>query len=341
MIAMPGNMTRNQGDLDRWLGIPGLRRSLCCSTGKIFTNLNVELIHGTTNDLRLPSGFDVYVLGFFAEKPDPGWFYRWYQKYPKANWILLSDLDLGDISRQPRIETCRLLHWNWFIGQAKAGTRVTEHVPKYKISSFSHDTTQYRYFITAHLWSKPEALVKWHNEQSLHDHDFFFDIQDRPKLRALIDLKNDIRASTDVYKNFSYVDSVVNCINETIDISWSPDVGKWPSPFMSDKTWQPLIQGNALIFSCQHGIKETLEHAGFRFEYPWSQAYASVPGDLDRLEALLDTLDEILSMPMSQLISGVKHSVEHNQRLIFSDQLQEYIKTVNLQGLSKLRKLLT
>ena len=138
----------------------------------------------------------------------------------------------------------------------------------------------------------------------------------------------------------AYNCALVNCINETKDVSWVEGFGDSPGPYLTEKTWKPLYSGAAIVFTGQLNTKRVLEEAGFKFDYPWCNKYADIPGDLERLEKIIELLDDISQMSFDEILNGIKASCEHNKNHLTSNNLKNYIDNVNTIGLQKLEKIL-
>ena len=96
------------------------------------------------------------------------------------------------------------------------------------------------------------------------------------------------------------------------------------------------MAGCALLFAGPYGIESRLEQAGFAFNYPWSNDYDQCARDLERLEQIIATIDIILGMSHSDIISGIRESVEYNQSLFATDDFNIYVQHVNQKGIDEI-----
>ena len=346
----PTNVNPKNYNIDDVLGIPGLTSLLLTRISpNTYCNLNI-CINGLGK--TIPNGYNRYILGFWFEVFDEDTFMQVYNNNPQAEFIILTDLAANDLSKFSRCSVVNLYHWKWFLMQY----RETVMLPrKYKISSLSNRVTEFRAFVTLKLLNCADALVTW-NAHFIDgvNVDYIFSPTGRQKRDSFLKNIEQLRyaINAEQFKNDpeqaikssaahpAYSESLVNSINETKDISWSPDIGILPGPYMTEKTWKPLMNGNALLFTGQFNTCKTLTDLGFVFDYPWSNTYDDLPGDLDRLELIFDTIDQILGMTHLSIERGIKHSVDYNQNYIRSKELVQIIDQCNESGLAQLKTIL-
>ena len=333
-------------NIDDILKISGLHGVLQGTNAYLLLNVCVN----TYKREPLPSGYDTYILGFWHEVFDEEWFLSNYETHKDSEFIILGDFLSNGLDNFDRAKFVRLLHWKYYTESVTQPT-IDWSNKKYKISSLSYYVTQFRYFITSALLDKPDVLISWHNEdRSYGNYKYIFEKTGYPRRDRLLKFRERLKEKIEIdsicndpeynYKQSvlipAYSLSLVNCINETKDISWVDDFGYSPGPYLTEKTWKPLHTGVALIFTGQPQTKSVLEAAGFTFDYPWSNSYADIPGDLEKLEKIIETTDIITQMPFDEILKGVQTSCEHNKDHLFSDSLKNYIDSINKSGLEEL-----
>lgn len=336
------------GPIDDTVYITGLQ-SILQKQKNAYVRCNIRTSVDPTN---LPDGYDLYILGWWHEVFDDQWFLNNYNKH--AQFIILGDFLPNSLKAFENVTFIRLLHWRYFTTNI-IPPKIDWNLRTIKISSLSYYINTYRFFITASLLQKENTLVSWHNKQRVHTNSVY---NVNPTGRESIDklmvqkdqlclprvLDHFIPDPVDDYHNSihlpAYRNTLVNCINESTDVSWTQRFGTLPGPYITEKTWKSLLNGVAIIFSGQYNIRRVLEQAGFVFDYPWSNDYADVPGDLDRLEKILHLLDTICEMTVDEIKIGVKESCEYNQAHMFSSAFNSYVNETNSRGLSELEKAL-
>jgi hypothetical protein len=344
----PVNIDPRNKNIDDWLGIKSLSNLVASKIDSdTYCNFNI-CVNGLGREI--PKGYDRYILGFWFEIFDENIFVKTYNENPTAEFIVLTDLQPNDLAKFDRCKIINLFHWKWFVKQIS----IEPKIYKYKISSLSNRVNEYRAFVTLKLLDKKDVIVTW-NARYMKDInvDYIFSQAGRPKRDNLIKnidqlklpinqeiFENDPQVSYNNGLHPAYAQTLVNSINETKDVCWHVDIGILPGPYLSEKTWKPLLYGNALLFTGQFNSCKTLSDLGFSFDYPWSNLYDSLPGDLDRLEIILDTIDEILGLSYSQIENGIKDSVAHNQNFMISKKIVNTIDQRNECGLDQLTKIL-
>lgn len=339
-------------DLDSILFIPGLCSVLKNIKSDSFVLLNV-CVNGLKRD-TLPENYNTYVLGFWHEVFDDDWFHTVYNKHKNAEFIIMGDFHPNDLEKLERVKFVRLLHWNHWV-KFSHHQPIDWNVKKFKISSLSNYITEFRFFVTAALLDKKDVVFSWHNQQrSFGNFDYILKKTGYPLRDKLLENKSRLQETFEI-DNFNFNDpersikksigdtayknSLINCMNETKDVSWTENLGYSPGPYLTEKTWKPLLNGNAFIFSGQFGVKNILEQAGFVFDYPWNSAYSDIPGDLERLEKIIETIEIIDSMNFEDIKTYIMQSCEHNIKHFISNDYINYIKNINIAGLEKLTEL--
>jgi hypothetical protein len=347
----PTNIDVRTQNIDTVLDIPGISNLIAQKiSADTFCNLNV---FSGLNQTIAPNGFDRYVLGFWHEVFDENIFLDLYNNNPQSEFIILTDMSQNDLTNFKRCKYVQLFHWNTFLNFTL--TRTDSLLKKYKISSLSNRVNEYKFFVTAKLLNSNDTFLTWNaNYLKNVSYDYIFSPAGWPQRDSLLVYQsllkepinqqrfvNDpVKSIRDSATNTAYTESLINLINETKDNSWHQNFGKLPGPYITEKTWKPLLRGNALLFSSQCDVKSSLEKFGFNFDYPWSNQYSTVCEDLERLDLLLNLIDQILDMSMQDITQGIEESIKHNQNLIVSGQLQKKINAVNCQGLDILADIL-
>lgn len=349
------NITTPQ-NVDSMIFTSGLESTLNKAKKDAFFCLNL-----CVNRLKfdtLPAGFDLYILSFWEEVFDDEWFLQVYNTHSNAEFIILGSFyHPGDFTKYNRVKFFSIFDYKWFPNQIENKPEINWDNKKYKISSLSYYVNETRYFITASLLDSHDALFSWHNQfRTLSPFEYIFQPTGNPLRDSLLSkksrLENVYSIDTFTYNetvnnlvsastNPAYSQCVVNCINETKDVSWQENFGVCPGPYFTEKTWKSLYNGCALIFSGQAKTKSTLEELGFNFDYPWNNDYSEWIGDLDRIEAMIQLIFDILDMPMEELINGVKDSCMFNQNHFFNGDFSKKIDAINNESIAMLDKYLS
>lgn len=330
-------------------GIPGLKQILNKINNKdTFILFNVFLQNYPVIDF--PSNRELYVLLYTHELFVQDDFLRIYRENVNSQFIILGDFYFNDLANLDRVKCIRLCTWNIITKNIKVSP-VDWNNKTIRISSLSHYVTQYRYFITCLLQDKTDCLLSWHNKKRTRGTDRHINVKTGHPLKdSLVDTLEVNKNDETFFNNYlldadiiedsknipAYKNSLINCTNETTDVSRGDVIGRLPTPYITEKTWKPLCYGNALIFSGHPGTRQRLEEAGFIFDYPWDNSYDDVIGDLDRLEHLLQVVQNICSMDFDFILHSIKESCEYNIQHVKSQSLVQHINSINDKGLEML-----
>jgi len=339
--------------MDKVLGfeITDIINSKCSEDTYVLLNVCFNSLRN--QNISIPSGYNRYILGFWFEVFEEDSFLQLYNNNPNSEFIILTDLDAKAFDPLDRCRVINFYHYKWYT-ENMIVSPVDWKGKKYKLSSLSNRITEFRYYITAKLLNSQDVYLTWNLYDIGADINYIFDPAGSLKRDELLKKTKDRlkeKINSEIFQNDpisnmqsgshpAYSLSLVNCINETKDVSWTPNFGISPAPYLTEKTWKPLFFGNALIFSGQANTKSHLEKIGFKFNYPWPNHYDSQIGDLERLETILDTIDLILKLDLDEIAVGIRESVEHNQHIILDKILIKWVNCQNNGGLEILDKVL-
>lgn len=329
---------------------PGLCRALdTWNPNTTYILLNISFYQRPR--IPIPSGKQTYIFSFYIDPFDTRWFTEIYQCNPDSEFIVLASGNPGDLANMPRVKFVPIYFDRvWISANKSHGQQPMIPVQKRDlyIGAMSARVNEYKYYITAKLLEyQTQCLIRWNLSFKLNPIDnFIFEQTGRPQRDRLLAqyqevLKHPINMekfdnsplSNSLTTHPAYTQCLINSINESRCIGWEPDFGDLPGPFITEKTYKAISSGTAVLFVGQHGMIPYLRNFGFDFSYPWSNYYDSVPGDLDRLELLLDQIDCIMHMPLSHIQEGIHSSVENNYKLFWSGAVEDYINSANSQTL--------
>jgi hypothetical protein len=306
----------------------------------------------------IPNGKDLYVFSWLFEPFNDIWFLNIYNQNPQAEFIILSDFEPNSFEQLERVNFFQVNHHStWINAMCYKNTRpINTNLSnrKYKLSSLSSRLNEFKFFITAKLYNKknPQTLYTWNRGFEIrNDDDFVFTHKNYSHADSLLIhsefLKNN-KINSELFKNTpldnscfnhaAYLDTVINSINETQSLSSTPEFGKLPTPYITEKTWKPLFAGNAILFTGQAGLKTRLESWGFIFDYVWAQDYDDSFNDNQRLEVILTQINWILEIPLGDLARLSQSSVDHNLELAWSGNLTKNFKYQNENTIGLLQK---
>jgi hypothetical protein len=310
-------------------------------------NANVcYLVNIQSNTAVVPNNKDLYILGWFFEPFDDKWFLDIYYKNPCAEFVILTDLYSNDFVNLDRVNVYCLYHYSTWFNAIKQMNSCPAKKPLskrlYKISALSSRLSEFKFFITAKLLDKDDdsTFFTWNRGfKSRNVDDFIFEYSGHTYLNKLIDKHAKTLQSSSInpqkwsnsplencfFGHTAYNEAIINCLNESQSLSFTPEFGLLPVPYMTEKTWKPLFAGNAVLFSSHALAKKRLEEFGFQFQYPWAQNFDSEVTDMNRYNTILNHIDWILSLDKTTLAHMCQDSVDHNIELSWSDCLDKQI----------------
>jgi hypothetical protein len=140
-------------------------------------------------------------------------------------------------------------------------------------------------------------------------------------LDVTIDLPNDDRIPGS-YNNAAYQNSAVNFTQESYHYSLMCENERTyiqPGPFLTEKTWKCIVSKTAFIPVGQYLSYEWLRQMGMTFDYgELDLSFDQDPGNLTRLEKIVELCHEINRWSAQDLFAMTKDSTEHNYEHVMS-----------------------
>jgi hypothetical protein len=319
-------------------------------------------------NLIVPEGFfDTYVFSWHVENWDHTWLKEFCENHKDSKVVIISEFPLVDNYYDIPNLKCLVHHaWGIIINDVLSFD-TSKYIPSLKrskkLSSLVNKPSYFKALITAHI-------LKNHNNSSLV---FSWNINQRNEICGSLQLLNESLSprleliplieyyhsnlknkkfkldndSFDISKityfsrlngyfcdNVPFTDCLVNITNETYSQSCVNEIN-FPGPFITEKTWKPLLGGCALSSQGPCDTYNYLEKFGFIFEYPWNLSYDKIPGDIDRFLTYLEVVDHIFNIDHDELSRDIEHSCHYNYYHIRSTKFQNIIRDLNSQHLSE------
>ena len=309
----------------------------------------------------LPESYTKYFLSFHTEYLHLEWVIEQAKKvYPKKI-ILATDYEIIPSDYWPNNITT--IQWITVHKQIDLLLHITSTVdgiikPKYKISSLSFRVSQYKKFITAYLlkhFAKNDMILTYHNNLGkIEDHhgyppEFsFLDGLDIDHLtKTLINFDDNFSGSVGPvgngnWINDAYRDALINLTNESFHYSGTifnnkPDY--WPGPYITEKTFKPLLAGRPLLAVGQYQTYEYLTRLGFDVNFGFDRSYDQDPGDLTRIGKIFKLLDAINQTTIDKLFDSSVEAVKFNLEWIQSGNFYQHCQDINNKNQNFLKNL--
>jgi len=300
----------------------------------------------------LPPGHDCYVVSFHLEAVDIDWIKRQCEKI-SAPIILLSDSNYYDWKMPKNLKCYTWYYWHFQLD------KILEWYPdlpkkniQYKSSAICNRLTQSKILVITKLLENPNSqsltrLSTWLENKNLH----FNTKIGRPNIDGLTEIFwkkyfgkeikiDNFDNNIDNHQKYtanplvSYLqEAAIHFTNESFHYSYHQDQDQhyiYPGPFLTEKTLKCLIAETGFISVGQFDTYNTLSKLGLKFNYnnintSWDQ----IPGDLDRLEKILELVDSISSMESQEIFDNTVDSSRHNREYIVSGQFAKNCDMVN------------
>lgn len=310
--------------------------------------------------LTTPTEYETYVIHTGTEYLDWQWLSRFCEFHKSSQVVLLSPFD------QPlyHCDNLQLLEYHlWpqileFYVQETNPRRVSLDDRQYKLSSLSNRINEARSYICAYLlqnFNREEFVISWRGVLGKKEDLYFLEpcgIERIDKLKNYIAtelitrrIELDLDFPNNPLSNLSsdwlpYNNCVINCSNESVSVSHFHENDQdhiMPGPYLTEKTWKPLMSGTALLPIGQYQTYKHLEKFGFKFNYPWNKEFDNRPEDFVRFDLVLDCLDFISATHCKDLDMSTKESRNYNQNHIFDGGFSKIGKSINESHIESFR----
>lgn len=322
--------------------------------GKTFFLINVNwLIPSPGSIIQIPDGYDRYVFSFHVESWYHSWLKEFCESHPNQEIVVISEYPPNEkYYPLPNLKVLVFHCWWWLIPKVlKYDKNVFVPVENrsYHLSSLVNKPSFFKALTTAYLMRHNQVdrvTMSWNINDlqeicgSLNFLDLSYNYPDEiddliryyhktlKNLSIRLDQFNNTRFSNFFCQIPQYTQTLVNVTNETYQTTISGGA-VMPGPFITEKTWKPLLSGSALLPQSMPFTYRYLENFGFQFDYPWDREFDLVESDFDRYIRLLRTIDKILEMDFRDLAISVRNSNLHNFEHIRSVGFIERIKSIN------------
>jgi hypothetical protein len=304
---------------------------------------------------KLPKSRSLYLLTFHLEQMDVEFVKHIATANPHSQILVITDNTTAHSDWWPG--NCEFLSWITWHRQLEQivglyGIASQPNQPTHQLSSLCFRTDQFKHYVTGYLLQHAkldQCIISYH---AWHQHRYFFTPTGRPQLDSVLTYMENTQPRItvddfDASKNYpmancdwrvnAYTNAAINFTNEGFHYSYTIKDGcdfYWPGPYVTEKTWKPLLAGCAFVSVGQAQIYQYFSELGLQFDYGLDLSYDKETRDLDRLQMILSVIDNTLSMTVNELQTQTAASTKHNLDWIASGKFSAQCQNRNKQSLA-------
>jgi hypothetical protein len=307
----------------------------------------------------MPNDADTYVFSNHFENWDHSWLDQFCVEHPNQQIIAIGEYPV--LPKHKNLKTlvysCQHLLIPDILKNFQNNYKFNSS-RKYRLSSLCNKPSLTKIFSTAYLlknfYPKDDLLLSWNknlNKEICGSVDYVNKINHSDIINNLAEyyqtsMKEKVISYDDFnpgpcdvwnFDNVAYGDCVVNLTNETFAQSQRNEE-IIPGPYLSEKSWKPMLGGTGLIPVGQPGVYTYFKNLGFNVDYPWPCEFDNILGDFDRLVELFKTIDWVFSNDYLDNFSKIMYINKHNYEHIRSDKFVKLLTHKNQQNLDNFFK---
>lgn len=327
---------------------------------KIWICFNIQ----HTSNISFPQASEKVVITYHTEYLKHNDLLQFFLNNPDTQFLFLSDWEQNsDSIPWPQNVTCvRWLTWHHQLDRImdNYGVNVAITRPDHKISSLSFQHEFHKAAVTAYLlktFPAHDMILSWWNARSAGrlyylDPGYFLpsaiaDLVLDPHFQDIkcIALDSFINHSINnsAWSHPAYLRCLFNCTNESIynDICMIGDTAyKLPWPYLTEKTWKPLLAGCAVLPVGQSGSLQSLSKLGLDF-MPLMMEIDRTDTEFDRILAVWQVIEYINNHSIDDLFDLTKASTLHNLSWIRQGHFFQQCQLSNDLAKSKIQDWIT
>lgn len=325
---------------------------------KVFLGINLRW-----PKFDLPINYQQYFLSWHTEQFDLQWAReQCLRVYPHS--VMIANDGIVDPTIFPdNVEFVQWITWGEQLTQLvnEFGICSDPTLPKYKISSLSFRISQYKNYVTAYLLQHAdpnELVLTYHNQlgkpEDLHGYpsgcpwldalDFLLLKPTWINFQDNFDWAKNTPVANGNWQSVPYRSALVNCTNESFHYSSSQYNGQsfiYPAPYLTEKTWKPLLASRPFLSVGQYNINKTLRELGLSTKFGFPEDFDSDSGDLTRIRSIFQTIDVILKTSTKDLYEQSYDAVTHNAQIIKNGEFASICSKKNEQARGRIQDFLS
>lgn len=307
------------------------------------------------NPNKIPTDkFKKFVISYHTEYFDHSLMREFFKDNPNCSFIFINDSIVQNFWPS-NVTTLRWVTWGQQLKVAVKHHSISTGLPepKYKLSSLSNRHEFHKAAITAFLLERCNAsdmILSWNNwcpDEPYYKSGMYIPKSIQHYLNGKFKTVDAIKL--DKFKNLplpngnwqhpAYIDCAINITNESVFNSQAEvdnNCVDLPAPYLTEKTWKPLLASRPFIPVGQVNTLRALEELGFIFNYGLDLSFDSTIPDFERITKIYKCLEQIIETDVSKLYSQTKDSTTHNLEHIRSGNFNSQCNIANQETLEKI-----
>ena len=316
--------------------------------------LNVQML----NQVSIPTDqYKKIVISYHTEYFDTYELCNFFVDNADCKFLLLHD-GVPETAWPDNVVSIQWISWGQQLDVAIASNGISDSVmPATKlISSLSNRHEFHKAAVTAFVqkyFVPDQYVLSWHDSRRGNiyylDPDFFMPVEIQnlvldPEFQHQLPIKLDMNFNQSPVANSNwqhpaYTACAINLTNESVYNS-SGMIDQQPSPlsgpYLTEKTWKPLLAGRPFIPVGQKNTVQSLEQLGLTFDWGIDLEFDQISQDFDRMLGLYQCLERLTTLTPDAMIEESKASCEHNLEWIRSGNFRRSCNQANLAQVEKI-----
>jgi hypothetical protein len=318
--------------------------------------LNVQLL----NKVNIPTNqFKKIAISFHTEYFNTHDLYNFFNENSDCKFLLLHD-GVAETAWPSNVTGVQWISWGQQLDVAIEAHGISNSVMPAKkiISSLSNRHEFHKAAVTAFVqkyFAIEQYVLSWHDARWGDVYylkpDFFVpekikDLVFNPEFQKQLPIKFDTDFNQSPVANGNwhhpaYEECAINLTNESIYNS-TAKIGATPAPlsgpYLTEKTWKPLLAGRPFIPVGQKNTIQSLEQLGLTFDWGLDLGFDQMVGDFDRLLGIYQCLEELTTKIPDAIVERSQTSCRHNLDWIRSGNFRRSCDRANLSQVEKISK---
>lgn len=316
-----------------------------------FENLDWNLCYFALNvqrldQIKIPTDcYKKIVISFHTEYFEHQTLWDFFNKNLDCDFLFLHD-QVGENIWPANVTA---ISWNTWGHQLNVaiqhfGINNFPKLPTKKVSSLSNRHEFHKAAITAYLlheFNDADCVVSWRDwrvgdlyylKENFFIPDAIKKYLQHPIQHMELDQFENSPVSNVNWQHSAYLDAAINLTNESVFNSQAminDCAVNLPTPYLTEKTWKPLLAGRPFIPVGQVNTLKSLQALGLMFDYGLDLSFDQCRGDFDRIGRIYQILDNVNTRSADEIFQLSYQSCLHNLDHIVSGKFNKNCQLSN------------